>query len=138
MIVGLGTDIVEIDRIAAMIERHGDAFVDRIFTPAERDYCDSKKNAAQHFAGRWAGKEAAMKALGTGFVPGIRWHDFEILPEKSGAPILSLSGGAAERANTMGMTRWHVTMSHGKAYATATVIGEGGSGRLGERELERR
>src|SRR5690606_23711279 len=70
VIIGMGTDIVEIERIAAMIERHGDLFVDRIFTPAESAYCGSKKHAAQHFAGRWAAKEAAMKAIGTGFIPG--------------------------------------------------------------------
>ena len=124
MIVGLGTDIVEIDRIAAMIERHGELFLGRIFTPSERGYCGSKKNAAQHYAGRWAAKEAAMKALGTGFIPGIRWHDFEILPEASGAPTLTLSGGAAEHARSLGIERMLVTMSHCKTHATATVVGE--------------
>ena len=125
MIVGLGTDIVEIARIAAMIERHGDAFLDRIYTPAERAYCGAKKHAAQHYAGRWAAKEAAMKALGTGFVPGIGWHDFEILPAPSGAPNLRVSGGGAVRAAALGMETLLVTMSHCKAYATATVIGVG-------------
>lgn len=122
MIVGLGTDIVEIDRIASMIERHGEAFVHRVFTPAERAYCGAKRHAAQHYAGRWAAKEAAMKALGTGFVPGVGWHDFEILPEPSGAPKLTLSGGAAEKAKSLGIDEMLVTMSHCKAYATATAI----------------
>lgn len=123
MIIGMGTDIVEIERIAAMIERHGDLFVDRIFTPAESAYCGSKKHAAQHFAGRWAAKEAAMKAIGTGFIPGIRWHDFEVLPALSGAPQLTLTGGAAERATALGIAQMLVTMSHCRSYATATVIG---------------
>ena len=125
MIVGLGTDIVEIERIASMIERHGDAFVHRVFTPAERAYCGAKKHAAQHYAGRWAAKEAAMKALGTGFVPGVGWHDLEILPEPSGAPKLTLSGGAAEKAKSLGIDAILMTMSHCKAYATATAIAVG-------------
>ena len=125
MIVGLGTDIVEIERIAAMIERHGASFLDRVFTPAERAYCEPKKHAAQHYAGRWAAKEAAMKALGTGFVPGVGWHGFEILPEESGAPKLTLSGTTAERAKSLGIDEILVTMSHCRAYATATAIAVG-------------
>lgn len=127
MILGLGTDIVEIDRIASMIDRHGDAFLDRVFTAAERNYCGSKKHAAQHYAGRWAAKEAAMKALGTGFIPGVGWHDFEILPERSGAPRLELSGGAAEKATHLGIAEILVTMSHCRTYATATAIAVGGN-----------
>ncbi len=123
MIVGLGTDIVEIDRIASMIERHGPAFLDRVFTAAEREYCSAKKHAAQHYAGRWAAKEAAMKALGTGFITGIHWHDFEVLPERSGAPRLTLTGGAAEHAKRLGIDEMLITMSHCKAYATATAVG---------------
>lgn len=123
MIVGLGTDIVEIERVASMIERHQAAFVDRVFTPAEVEYCSSKKHSAQHFAGRWAAKEAAMKALGTGFITGIHWHDFEVLPQRSGAPKLTLSGGAADHAKSLGIDEMLITMSHCKAYATATAIG---------------
>jgi holo-[acyl-carrier protein] synthase len=128
MIVGLGTDIVEIDRIAGMIDRHGDTFLDRVFTPAERAYCGKKKHAAQHYAGRWAAKEAAMKALGTGFVPGVGWHDFEILPEQSGAPKLTLSGGGATKAKSLGIDAILVTMSHCRGYATATAIAVRGEG----------
>ncbi len=125
MILGLGTDIVEIDRIASMIDRHESTFLDRVFTAAERDYCGSKKHAAQHYAGRWAAKEAAMKALGTGFIPGVGWQDFEILPQQSGAPRLTLSGGAADRAKSLGITGILVTMSHCRKYATATAIAVG-------------
>ena len=125
MIVGLGTDIVEIERIASMIERHGDVFVGRVFTPAEREYCSTKKHAAQHYAGRWAAKEAAMKALGTGFIPGVGWHDFEILPLRSGAPKLAITGGAADKAKSLGIHEIHITMSHCRTYATATAIAVG-------------
>lgn len=128
MIIGLGTDIVEIDRIESMIERHDDAFLDRVFTPAERGYCGSKKLAAQHYAGRWAAKEAAMKALGTGFIPGVGWQDFEILRQQSGAPRLTLSGGAADRAHSLGIAEILVTMSHCRRYATATAIAVGDTG----------
>ncbi len=122
MIVGLGTDIIECDRIAALIERHGESFTHRVYTPAERTYCDRHKNFAQNYAGRWAAKEAAMKALGTGFVPPIRWHDFEILPEPSGAPVMTVTGGAASVLTDRGGAGVLVTISHCKAYATATVI----------------
>ncbi|MFH5803468.1 holo-ACP synthase [Alienimonas sp. DA493] len=124
MIVGLGTDIIECDRIAALIERHGESFTHRVFTPAERAYCDKHKNSAQNYAGRWAAKEAAMKALGTGFVPPVGWHDFEILPQRSGAPTMTLTGGAAEVLTSRGgsVEGVMVTISHCRAYATATVI----------------
>ncbi|NNJ26532.1 holo-ACP synthase [Alienimonas chondri] len=124
MIVGLGTDIIECDRIAALIERHGESFTHRVFTEAERAYCDRHKNSAQNYAGRWAAKEAAMKALGTGFVPPVRWHDFEILPQRSGAPVMTVTGGAASVLKDRGgsVEGVMVTISHCKAYATATVI----------------
>ncbi|MEM9703806.1 MAG: holo-ACP synthase [Planctomycetota bacterium] len=122
MIVGLGTDIIECDRIGALIDRHGESFTHRVFTAAERDYCDKHKNSVQNYAGRWAAKEAAMKALGTGFVPPVRWHDFEILPEPSGAPIITITDGAASVLQARGGSAALVTISHCKAYATATVI----------------
>ena len=122
MILGLGTDIIECARIAGMIERHGESFTHRIFTPAERAHCDRHKNSAQNYAGRWAAKEAAMKALGTGFVPPIGWHDFEVLPEPSGAPVMHLTGGAARVMAERGAGRMLVSISHCRAYATATVI----------------
>ena len=122
MIVGLGTDIVECDRIARLIDRHGESFTHRVFTPAEREYCDRHKNSAQNYAGRWAAKEAAMKALGTGFVPPVGWHDFEVLPRRSGAPTMTLTGGAAGVLADRGGAAALVTISHCRAYATATVI----------------
>ena len=121
----LEPDIVECLRIAQMIERHGELFITRIYTDAEVDYCRSRLAATQHYAGRWAAKEAAMKALGTGFIPGVGWHDFEILPERSGAPKLTLTGGAAEKAASLGIDAILVTMSHCRTYATATAIAVG-------------
>ena len=123
MIIGLGTDIVEIVRIGRMIERHGELFLNRIYTPTEVQYCQRRKHANEHFAGRWAAKEAIMKTLGTGFIRGIGWQDIEILPSQSGQPHVTLRGGAEERAKSMGMDEVLITISHCREYATATAIG---------------
>ena len=125
MIVGLGTDIVEIVRIGEMIDRHGEAFLNRIYTPEEIRYCQKRKHCNEAFAGRWAAKEAVMKALGTGFIRGIGWQDIEILSEKSGKPYVNIRGGAGEFAKKIGVDRVLITISHCRAYATATAIGVG-------------
>lgn len=125
MIVGLGTDIVEIVRIGEMIDRHGEAFLNRIYTPDEIRYCQKRKHYNEAFAGRWAAKEAVMKALGTGFIRGIGWQDIEILAEKSGKPFVNIRGGAGEHAKKIGVDNILITISHCKAYATATAIGVG-------------
>ncbi|MEQ9407763.1 MAG: holo-ACP synthase [Fuerstiella sp.] len=125
MIIGLGTDIVEIDRIRGMIERHGDSFLQRCFTTAEIAYADRHRDAAVRFAGRWAAKEAVVKVLGTGFVKGITFHDIEVLPMDSGQPRIELSGGAAEIAGNMGICSVLITISHARLYATATAVGVG-------------
>ena len=122
MIVGLGTDIVEISRIGEMIERHADAFLNRIFTPEEIRYCQRHKEFSQHFAGRWAAKEAVMKALGTGFVKGISFKDVEVCKLKSGAPNIQLSGGARDCATQQGIVQVLITISHCRTFATATAI----------------
>ena len=122
MIVGLGTDIVEIVRIGEMIDRHGEAFLNRIYTPEEIRYCQKRKHCNEAFAGRWAAKEAVMKALGTGFVRGIGWQDIEILAEKSGKPYVNTRGGAGEFAKKIGVDRVLITISHCRAYATATAV----------------
>jgi len=121
-IIGLGTDIVEISRIASMIERHGDSFLSRTYSPAEIDYCACKKNAAQHFAGRWAAKEAVMKSFGTGFIKGIHWTEIEVVSQPSGRPIIHLSAETAQFARDLGVATIHLSLSHGKEYATATAI----------------
>lgn len=126
MIIGLGTDIVEIDRVRNMIDRHGNSFLDRCFTPAEIAYADKHRDAAVRFAGRWAAKEAVVKVLGTGFVKGITFHDIEVLPLGTGQPRIELSGGAAQIACQMGIGCVLITISHAKLYATATAVGIAG------------
>lgn len=125
MIIGLGTDIVEIDRIDGMIKRHGDVFLKRVYTDNEISYCRLRKQNSEAFAGRWAAKEAVMKVLGTGFVKGIGFMDIEIMSEKSGKPIVNLFAGAKERADLLGIDDVLITISHCKTYATATAIGVG-------------
>ena len=123
MIVGLGTDIVEVERIGRMIEQHGDSFVRRIFTAAEVEYCQQRKHSAEPFAGRWAAKEAVMKVLGTGFVQGTHFQEIEVVSEKSGRPRIVLHGSTAEVANQLGISDVLITISHCREYATATAIG---------------
>ncbi len=123
MIIGLGTDIVEISRIRGMIDRHGDHFLERCFTAAEIEYARRHRDSAVRFAGRWAAKEAVVKVLGTGFVKGITFHDIEIVPLPSGQPSVLISGGAGEIAAQVGITSIQLTISHAREYATATAIG---------------
>lgn len=122
MIVGLGTDIVEIVRIGSMIEKHGELFLQRVYSEAEITYCQRHKEAMQHYAGRWAAKEAVMKTLGTGFTKGVGWTDIQILNQQSGKPVVELSGGAGRVAKLRGIDEILITISHCKAYATATAI----------------
>lgn len=125
VIVGVGTDIVEIVRIGRMVERHGEHFLQRVFTTDEIKYCQRRRESNQHYAGRWAAKEAIMKALGTGFIRGISWLDIEIRSRRSGQPEVLLSGGARERAELIGIDQILITISHCRSYATATAIGVG-------------
>ena len=125
MIIGLGTDIIEIVRIGQMIERHGELFLNRVYTEEEINYCQRRKESYQHFAGRWAAKEAIMKALGTGFIRGIRWQEVTVQSQKSGKPFVILLGGAGEYAENLGINEIHLTISHCRTYATATAIAVG-------------
>lgn len=125
MIVGLGTDIVEIARIGQMIERHEDAFLNRIYTAEEIRYCQRRKHNFEAFAGRWAAKEAVMKVLGTGFIKGVGWQDIEILALPSGKPYVNMQGGARDFAKALNIDEILITISHCRAYATATAIGIG-------------
>ena len=122
MIVGLGTDIVEIARIGQMIERHGELFLQRVYTEGEIRYCQQRREAMQHYAGRWAAKEAVMKTLGTGFTKGVGFQDIEVVSRKSGQPLIKLSGGAREYAAQRGVDDVLITISHCRTYATATAI----------------
>lgn len=122
VIVGLGTDIIEIVRIGRMVERHGEVFLNRVFTEDEVRYCQKRKECYQHFAGRWAAKEAVMKTLGTGWIRGVGWRDIEVLSQKSGRPVVNIQGGAKEFSDKLGIDDILITISHCRAYATATAI----------------
>lgn len=124
MIVGLGLDIAEIDRIEAAIARHGAAFIERLFTPGEVAYCERYKNKFERFAGRFAAKEAAMKALGTGWSGGVRWRDIEVVREASGKPTLQLAGVARQIADRLGVKTIALTIAHSGNLALAEVIFE--------------
>ena len=124
MIVGLGVDITEVDRIEAAIARRGRAFLERLFTPSEISYCEKHRNRAERFAGRFAAKEAAMKALGTGWARGVRWLDIEVVREPSGKPTLKLSGASSEIANGLGVKNIALTITHDGNTALAQVIFE--------------
>jgi holo-[acyl-carrier protein] synthase len=124
-ILGIGTDIVECLRIAQMIERHGELFITRVYTDHEIEYCSARKAATQHYAGRWAAKEAVLKALGTGWRRGISWRDIEVLNDRQGAPTVNLFGGARDVMEQAGIRRLHATISHCRCHAVAYVIAEG-------------
>lgn len=123
MIVGLGTDLVGVARIAAVHERQGQRFLDKVFTPAEQQHCLAAAEPAERLAARWAAKEAAMKALGTGWAKGVSFTQIELLPGPDrGAPRLHLHGVAATVASAIGATRFHCSISHSDGFAVATVI----------------
>ena len=124
MIVGLGADIAEVPRVREAIERHGERFLQRVFTPLEISYCRSHRNADERFAARFAAKEAMMKALGTGWRKGIRWQDIEVSNAASGKPELRLSGKALEFYERLGGTRILLSLTHTESYALAQVIVE--------------
>ena len=127
-IIGIGTDITECLRIARMIERHGELFINRVYTLEEIRYCQTRKQATQHFTGRWAAKEAVLKALGTGWRRGISWRDVEVRNEPGGKPNVVLRGGAKDAAQQLGITEVLITISHCRTHATATAIAVGGEG----------
>lgn len=119
-----GIDLVEVARIERMLSDHGDRFLERVFTLHERGDCDTTPSRrAERLAARFAVKEAALKALGTGWRSGIAWTDVETRLEPSGAPVLRLHGRARELAEEQGLGRWLVSISHAGGLATASVIG---------------
>jgi holo-[acyl-carrier protein] synthase len=124
-IAGIGTDIVECLRIAQMIERHGELFIDRVYTASEIEYCRSRKQATQHFAGRWAAKEAILKAIGTGWRRGISWRDIEVRNSEGGRPTVALRGGVREVVEQMGVAEVLISISHCRSHATAFAIAVG-------------
>jgi holo-[acyl-carrier protein] synthase len=120
-IIGLGLDATEISRITDMIGRYGDRFVRRIFTDGEIAYCTRRRLSAVHFAGRFAAKEATMKALGTGHSQGVLWRDIEVI-RRGGPPQLQLHGGAARRFASIGGQSSLITITHTDALALAQVL----------------
>lgn len=124
MIVGLGVDIAEIDRIEAAITRRGERLVRRLYTPREVAYCEKHKNRFERYAGRFAAKEAAMKALGTGWRHGVRWRDIEVMRQPGGKPTLQLAGVARELADRLGVRNITMTITHSGNLALAQVIFE--------------
>jgi holo-[acyl-carrier protein] synthase len=125
MVVGVGTDLIEIARIEQSIRRFGERFLRRVYTQREIAYCQRKKNAAESFAARFAAKEAGAKALGTGISRGVNWLELEVAREMSGKPRLELSGRAAEMAKALGVTRTSLSLTHSRDVALAVVVMEG-------------
>ena len=120
-IIGLGFDATDIPRIAATFERYGERFLRRVFTDGEIAYCTRRRDPVPHLAGRFAAKEAAMKALGTGHSQGVLWKDIEVV-RAGGPPQLRLHGGAARRASRMQVQRSLLTITHSEALAMAQVL----------------
>jgi holo-[acyl-carrier protein] synthase len=116
----VGIDIIEIDRVADVIRRHGDRFLNRVYTPDEIAHC---RGRVSELAARFAAKEAVMKALGTG-VRGVGWRDIEVLPNRRGKPLVFLYGRGAARAKRIELRGLEVSLTHSKEYAIASVVGE--------------
>lgn len=119
MILGIGNDIVEVARIKSVLARFPQKFIDRVYTPSEQEYCLKRKEPALHLAGRFAAKEAVVKALGTGFTPSLSWLDIEIRHDAKGKPGVFFSSSAA---SLLGDPMLFVSISHCHAYATAIAI----------------
>jgi len=123
-IAGHGIDIIETARIRKMVEDHGNHFLDRVYTPVEQAHCaKNQKRYFERLAGRFAAKEAVLKVLGTGWRGGIAWTDIEVRSEPSGQPKVSLTGECERIAASLGITHWHVSISHIETHATASAIG---------------
>lgn len=124
MIVAHGIDIVKVERVAHSIEEYGEKYLARVFTKDEREYCEGRvKRRMEHYAGRFAAKEAALKCLGTGWSNGIAWTDVSVWNDEMGAPSLVVVGRAREFALDLGIRRWLVSVSHTSDSAIASVIG---------------
>lgn len=121
-IAGHGIDIVEVARVGRMLHEHGERFLLRCFTAGEREAGAGSRREAEHLAARFAAKEAALKALGTGLTRGISWPEIEVVRDASGRPGLVLTGRAAEVAAELKITQWHVSLSHTETHAVASVI----------------
>ena len=124
-IVGLGLDLAQIARFERVYARHGDHLLERIFTDAERAYCELRpRSRMTHYTGRFAVKEAVMKVLGTGWARGVRWRDIEVVRASGQAPELVLHGIAAEVARKKGIAKIHITITHDAGIAAAVAVAE--------------
>jgi holo-[acyl-carrier protein] synthase len=122
MVLGLGTDLIEIERMQASIDRFGERFLHRVFTEGEIAYCMRKKQPAESFAARFAAKEAGAKALGTGISRGVSWKEIEVTREAGQRPMLHFSGRAGELAKAMGVRRVQLSLSHSRKLAMAVAL----------------
>jgi holo-[acyl-carrier protein] synthase len=127
-IYGTGIDIVEIERIDHAVLRHGESFLAKLFTSAEREYCDAMPRPSIHYAARFAAKEAVAKAFGTGIGRDVGWLDMEIIRDASGRPSLRLTGPGKRFAAEKGITSVHISLSHAKDHAVASAVAETGGG----------
>ena len=124
-IIGHGIDLVEVGRIERMLDDHGERFLRRCFTHAERDHAEGAGSRCERYAARFACKEAALKALGTGWRGGIAWTDIAVVNDAAGRPLLEVTGRSSELAARLGIARWHVSLSHSGGYAIASVLAVG-------------
>jgi holo-[acyl-carrier protein] synthase len=122
MVLGLGTDLIEIERVQASMDRFGERFLDRVFTEGEIAYCMRKKQSAESFAARFAAKEAGAKALGTGISRGVSWKEIEVRREIGQRPTLHFSGRAQELADAIGVRRVQLSLSHSRKLAMAMAL----------------
>jgi holo-[acyl-carrier protein] synthase len=122
VIVGIGVDVLEIERFRKVLERQGDRFVRRVFTPAEQAFCSSHSDPAPHYAVRFAAKEALFKALGTGWAKGVGWLDVEVIRSDREAPRVVLRGKAGEMSSSLKCRTVHISLSHSHESAIALVV----------------
>ena len=124
MIVGVGVDLMSVERFAKSIAQYGERILERVFTGGEREYCRRMRNSAEHFAARFAAKEAVSKALGTGVCRGVGWKEIEVVRERSGRPTIKLTGGGAEAAARIGADIIHISLTHSRTQAAAFAVAE--------------
>jgi len=122
IIYGIGIDVVEVERIGSAIERQGDRFLEKLFTPKEREYCERQRKPELHFAARFAAKEAVSKALGTGIGGQAGWLEIEVIREDSGAPSVAFHGNAAAFLESEGISEVQISISHAREYAAANAV----------------
>ena len=122
MIVGIGIDVVDIERMRRAMNRQKDRFVQRVFTASEQDFCNSHRDPVPHYAARFAAKEALFKALGTGWDRGVTWLDAEVKREHRASPSIHLGGEAGKISESLGTARVHLSLSHSESSAAAVVI----------------